>query len=184
MKSLVAVAFLLAVGCGSGSDSEGAPLSGDGSKSLLDAGGHPLSATTDDPGTLTFESELLRLVNDHRASKGLPALIDSSALRAAARGHSRHMIEHRFFAHASPEGLSPGDRLTLNGIAWTGVGENIAAGYATPQAAFDAWMASADHRGNIESAQWTHAGVGYAIDPSPTEEFPHAHLWTQNFVRR
>jgi uncharacterized protein YkwD len=93
------------------------------------------------------------------------------------------MIVHGFFSHTSPEGLSPGDRLTRNGIAWSSVGENIAAGYATPQAVFDAWLASPGHRQNIESEQWTHTGVGYALDRAPSDDFPHTHLWTQAFVQ-
>lgn len=176
-------------GCGSPSDPEpGSAAAGasaeKGAAEAVDGGGHPLSATTDDSGTLMFESELIRRVNDYRVARGLNALVDSPSLRAAARAHSKHMVLHRFFSHASPEGYSPGDRLTLLGIPWTSVGENIAAGYATPQAVFDAWLASPGHRENIESEQWTHAGVGYGLDGAPSEEFPHAHFWTQNFVRR
>jgi len=175
-----------AVGVGCGRESEAAPADGSAASSakpVLDAGGHPLSAPTDDPGTLTFETELTRLVNDFRVSKGLNPLVDSPPMRDVARAHSRHMIVHRFFSHTSPEGLSPGDRLTLDGTAWTSVGEDIAAGYATPQAVFDAWLASPGHRANIESDQWTHTGAGYALDREPSDEFPHAHVWTQDFVR-
>lgn len=179
-----ALAAALGVGCGRESDSAFAadPAGAGSAKSRLDAGGHPLSLPTDDPGTLAFEGELTHLVNQHRASIGLAPLADAPELRGAARAHSSHMITHRFFAHASPEGLSPGDRLTLNGIEWSGVGENIAAGYATPQAVFDAWMASPAHRENIESDRWTRTGAGYALDRAPSDEFPHAHLWTQTFT--
>lgn len=180
----------LFTGCGSPSDPEKptGPSAAESSKAgaaalTLDSGGHLLSVPTDDPGTLAFETEVTKLVNDHRATLGLAPLVDSTELRGAARAHSRHMTQHEFFAHTSPEGYSPGDRLTLNGIGWTSVGENIAADYATPQAVFDAWMASPGHRENIESALWTHAGTGYALDASPSEEFPHGHLWTMNFLR-
>jgi uncharacterized protein YkwD len=192
MKTIAILAGLaaaaLSAGCDSSSDAgkvspseETAPASSE--KASVDAGGHPLSAPTADPGTLTFETELIRLVNDYRASKGLPALVDSSTLRDSARANSQHMIVHEFFSHTSPEGLSPGDRITQNGIAWTSVGENIAAGYATPQAVFDAWLASPGHRQNIESERWTHTGVGYALDRAPSDDFPHTHLWTQDFVQ-
>lgn len=182
-------AAALLTGCGSPSDPEKPLLSSGvstkaGAAALsVDAGGHPLSSPTDDPGTLAFETEVTRLVNDYRVSIGLAPLADSTELRGTARAHSRHMILHRFFSHTSPEGLSPGDRLNANGIGWTTVGENIAADYATPQAVFDAWMASPGHRENIESDQWTHVGTGYALDASPSEEFPHGHVWTQNFLR-
>jgi len=189
MRLLGAIlATLTAIGCGAeSSESSSASPERDAAAALrttTDDGGHPLSSLTEDPGTLAFESEVLRLVNDHRVSKGLSALTDSPALRATARAHSQHMAMHPFFGHASPEGLSAGDRLGLNGIAWGSVGENIAAGYETPQAAFDAWMGSPEHRTNIESIQWTHAGAGYALDGAPSEEFPHGHFWTLDFVRR
>jgi uncharacterized protein YkwD len=186
LAALIAGAAL--VGCGS--DSDAAPVSvavessAGSAKTSVDAGGHPLSSATDDVGTMAFETELLRLVNEYRVSRGLAPLTDSGALRAAARAHSQHMALHGFFSHTSPEGLSPAERLTLVDIPWTSVGENIAAGYTTPQAVFDAWLASPGHRQNIESEAWTHAGVGYALDGSPTEESPHVHYWTQNFIRR
>jgi uncharacterized protein YkwD len=192
MKTIAILAGLaagvLSAGCdaspdgGKVSPSEEAALASS-AKASVDAGGHPLSAPTSDPGTLTFEAEVIRLVNDYRASKGLTALVDSSAVRDSARANSQHMIVHGFFSHTSPEGLSLVDRLTENGIAWTSVGENIAAGYATPQAVFNAWLASPGHRQNIESEVWTHTGVGYALDRAPTDDFPHTHLWTQDFVQ-
>jgi uncharacterized protein YkwD len=184
----LAAAAAFFVGCGSPSDPEKvsaseATASDKSASASIDAGDHPLSVPTDDPGTLTFETEVLRLVNDYRVSRGLNALVDSAALRDSARAHSRHMVLHRFFSHTSPEGLEPGDRLTRNGIGWTSVGENVATGYATPQAVFEAWLASPGHRANIESDRWTHAGVGYALDGAPTAEFPQVHYWTQNFLR-
>jgi uncharacterized protein YkwD len=182
-----AFAGAVLVGCGSDSDSASAASDGAGSasaKASVDAAGHPLSSPAEDPGTVAFESELLRLVNEYRLSRGINTLADSSALRAAARAHSQHMALHKFFSHTSPEGLSPGERLALLDIPWSSVGENIAAGYATPQAVFDAWLASPGHRKNIESDAWTHAGVGFAQDSAPTDDVPHTYYWTQNFVRR
>ena len=184
-----ALAGILLVGCGAETDSGNISVAPGEAKqgtatTSIEVEAHPLSSASDDPGTLAFESELMRLINDYRVARGLNALIDSPALRAAARAHSRHMALHGFFSHTSPEGLSPGDRLALNDISWDSVGENIAAGYATPQAVFDAWMASPGHRENIESDAWTHAGAGYALDAAPSDDSPHTHYWTQNFLRR
>lgn len=180
-KAVVPALAALLAACGSGSDSEGAPAPA--SEPVLYANGHTLAQPTSDPGTLTFETELLRLVNAHRVARGLNALVDSSALRGLARGHSRHMIEHRFFDHAAPESWVPGDRLSEAGIDWTRVGENIATGYATPQAVFEAWLLSPSHRENLEGEAWTHAGPGYAQDAAPSAEFPQAHYWTLVLVR-
>lgn len=146
--------------------------------------GHPLVSPTEGAEILDFETELLALVNAHRVSLGLDALVDSGELRDEARAHSEHMIVHRFFDHISPEGLFPATRLDAAGIEWAEVGENIAAGYATPEAVFQGWLSSPGHRTAIEDPDWTHTGVGYAVDGEPTEEHPHVHYWTQSFVRR
>lgn len=146
--------------------------------------GHPLVLPNSDPGVTVFETELLRLVNDHRLAIGQSPLIPATRLGDAARAHCRHMIDHRFFSHAAPEGLTPAERLTLANVDWSSVGENIAAGYSTPQAVFDAWMASPEHRANMESPAFTFAGAGYAQDAGPTDDFPQVHYWAMAFLRR
>jgi uncharacterized protein YkwD len=154
------------------------------SERLDDANGHPLLLPNTDPGVAVFETELLRLVNDYRLSLGKSPLVPSTLLGDAARAHARHMIEHRFFAHASPEGLTPAERLALANVDWTAVGENIAAGYSTPQAVFEAWLASPEHRANLESDSFTYAGVGYAQDADPSADFPLVHYWSMALLRR
>ncbi len=184
-------AVLLLLGCGSGGDSESPEEGAALSKAALDPpaepmayeNGHPLSAPAADRAVLWMESEVVRLVNAHRVSQGLNALVDTSEIRHVARAHSRHMIDHRFVGHVNPEGLGAGDRLGWAGIAWEHAGENVAAGYASPQETFDAWMASPGHKEVIEGGLWTHTGAGYAADPWPTDSFPYVHYWTQNFLK-
>lgn len=174
-----------AVACDAGTASQGI----DGSavfsdQPLLDGQGRPLLVSNTDPGVAVFESELLRLVNDYRLVLGLQPLVPSTKLSDAARAYTRTMIGSRYFGHATPEGLSPGERLALANVDWSVVGENIAAGYSTPQDVFEAWMASPKHRANIESDRFTHAGVGYSLDPAPTGDFPDTHFWAMAFLRR
>src|SRR5262245_41254591 len=78
---------------------------------VLDENGHPLLLPNTDPAVAVFEAEVLRLVNDYRVALGLSALIPSTRLGDAARAHARHMIEHRFVSHITPEGLPPSARL-------------------------------------------------------------------------
>jgi uncharacterized protein YkwD len=153
-------------------------------KPILDANGHPLLLPNSDPGVTVFESELLRLVNDYRLALGLQPLIPVTNLGDAARAHARHMIEHRFISHVSPEGLIAGDRLSLLHVDWTAVSENIASAYSTPQAVFDAWLQSPPHRSVIESDRFTHAGAGYAMDKNPTPAFAGVHYWAMLFLQR
>ncbi|HLY07744.1 MAG TPA: CAP domain-containing protein [Planctomycetota bacterium] len=169
--------------CDSGGTASSVTLSAP-SEPLNDANGHPLLLPNTDPGVTVFETELLRLVNDYRLKMGLSPLIPAPVLGDAARAHCRHMIDHRFFAHLSPEGLTPAERLTLANVDWNSVGENIAAGYSTPQAVFDAWLASPEHRANMEAEGFTYAGAGYAEDADPTPEFPQVHYWSMAFLRR
>lgn len=190
MKNLIAIAMtgLLAAcgGGGGGSDDDGStggstesspPPSGSTSQAY--SNGHPLVLTTNDETTLLRESDVHRLVNERRIALGKNALIDAGGIRDVARAHSNHMIVHSFFAHTNPEGDTPGDRLRAGGVGWSMAGENIAAGYSTPQAAFDAWMASPPHKENIERDGWVYAGVGYWYDAGS----PYGWYWTQNFTK-
>jgi uncharacterized protein YkwD len=174
--------------CDAGSSPAGTPAvtaSDAGVKEpLLDDNGHPLLVPNTDPGVQVFETELLRLVNDYRLVLGLSPLIPSTLLGDAARAHARHMIEHRFVSHITPEGLSQSARLTLANVDWNLAAENVASTYSTPRDVFEAWMGSPTHRANIESDRFTHAGVGYSIDRAPTASFPYVHFWAMAFVRR
>jgi len=180
-----AIAFLAACDANGGGDAGGIDASAVFSdQPVVDGNGHPLLLPNTDPAVAQFESELLRLVNDYRMVMNLQPLTSSTRLGDAARAHARHMIEHRFVSHISPEGLLPGERLALLHVDWTAAAENIASAFSTPQDVFDAWLKSPLHKANIESDRFTHAGVGYALDPAPTAEFAAVHYWAMAFVQR
>jgi uncharacterized protein YkwD len=50
----------------------------------------------------------------------------------AARLHSQDMNDRGYFAHNTPEGTDPGQRITAAGFSWTGWGESIAGGNSFP----------------------------------------------------
>lgn len=136
-----------------------------------------------DAAWISFELEVLNLVNQHRAagadcgSAGSfdPAgpLTMNDALRCAARNHSLDMAVRDYFDHYSPEGDGPGVRLDLAGYAGSSWAENIAWGYATPAAVVAGWMNSPGHCANIMRPHLTETGVGYY----------EGRLWTQTFGR-
>ncbi len=111
----------------------------------------------------------LCLVNGQRTSRGLGALTRNGRLDAAARRHSSDMVERRYFAHRSPEGRQPADRIRAAGYltsatAWV-VGENLAWGTydrATPRAIVKAWMGSPGHRANMLDRRYREIGLGVA----------------------
>lgn len=61
------------------------------------------------------------------------------------------MKARTYFAHLTPEGLTPGGRITGAGFAWSAVAENIALGQPTAREAVKDWLASQGHCVNLLS---------------------------------
>ena len=100
------------------------------------------------------------LVNAHRRSLGLSALVWDQIAADVALAHSMDMVTRDYFSHASPDGDTVADRLRSAGINFRLAGENIAFGFLEADDVFTAWMNSPEHRDNIELAGFTHHGVG------------------------
>lgn len=190
---LLPLALVLAAGCGGGGDSSsggtqvlGAAEGGSGGTcSTTYPNGHPLNWHTTDAAVLALEEEIVELVNNYRVamSEPRPALIHEELMRSCARGHSRHMRNdsHGFWSHVNPEGDPPWPRMNANGIVYTTAGENIAAGYPTPEDTFNGWLASPGHRANIEEPRYRRTGVGYQPNPEPGPQ-PYSNFYTQIFA--
>lgn len=122
---------------------------------------------------LSYEKQVVTLVNQERAKNGLKPLTLSSKLSNVARAKSQDMHDKGYFSHTSPTYGSPFDMMRSFGISYRAAGENIAMGYGTPAAVMNGWMNSSGHRANILSANFTQIGVGYVAD---------GHYWTQMFI--
>lgn len=111
------------------------------------------------------------LTNQIRASYSLPALRRDTRLDTAAALHSLDMGVRLFFDHVNPDGLDPTARARAQGYT-TGVGENIAYGYANARAVVLGWMASVGHCHNMLSSA-VDLGVGTAFVGTPhySQEF-------------
>jgi uncharacterized protein YkwD len=102
----------------------------------------------------------VKLVNAHRRSLGLSALVWDSRAAAVAKAHSRDMLNQHYFSHKSLDGRSTWDRLAARGVTYSEAGENIAWGQGTGRDVLRAWLRSPGHRKNIERGSYTHHGVG------------------------
>lgn len=122
---------------------------------------------------LEYEKEVVRLVNEIRASYGLNELKINEKLCSVAREKSKNMHDLGYFSHTSPTYGSPFDMMKKFGITYRSAGENIAMGYSTPKAVVDAWMNSEGHRANILNSSFTEIGVGYISS---------GNYWTQMFI--
>ncbi len=113
-----------------------------------------------------FEELVVELVNEERWINGaLPPLKHNSLLDISAETHSHDMADRNFFAHCDLDTKTlPWDRMTAAGYQWNSAGENIAAGYGTPQDVMTGWMNSSGHRANILSTSFREIGVGYYYD--------------------
>jgi uncharacterized protein YkwD/uncharacterized membrane protein required for colicin V production len=111
------------------------------------------------------EAEMLKLLNNERRKRGLKPLKLDEQLRQVARRHSRDMLARGYFAHESPEGRTPFDRLKSAGIDYGAAGENLALA-PDVETAHRGLMESPGHRANILRREYGRVGIG-AIRASP-----------------
>jgi len=105
----------------------------------------------------TFESQVVKLVNTERLSRGLSPLRVDPTLMAAASGWSRNQAARRRMYHSK-----------------MGYGENVAYGQTTPRDVHVTWMNSRGHRANILNPKYSAIGVGLAYNGGVP-------YWTQSF---
>jgi uncharacterized protein YkwD len=118
-----------------------------------------------------LEAGLHAAVNDVRQRSGLIVLQRDPALDAVARAHSEDMASRGYFAHETPEGLTPPDRLKRAGIRRiTLAGENVGlTSRGNPnQEIVGGWLASPVHRQNLLAPVFNATGVGIARGPDGT----------------
>jgi uncharacterized protein YkwD len=136
------------------------------------AGASSCASATASPGragAATTVRATACLINAVRRDHGLHALRLSARLSSAARGHSVDMVRRRYFAHATPEGLSPTLRVRRTGYLrahrrWI-VGETLAwwRGRAAPAQIVRAWMHSPPHREVLLTPAFRDVGIGIAL---------------------
>jgi len=106
-----------------------------------------------------LETRMLDLVNRERAAAGLPPVAPDPEMTGVARKHSAEMFARGYFAHQTPEGLSPFDRMKRDGVAFRTAGENLALA-PTLSVAHNGLMNSPGHRANILQPSFGRLGIG------------------------
>ncbi len=125
----------------------------------------------DIPVTEDYKSayEVLDIVNKERASQGKAKLTMDKDLLATAMLRANELVLN--FSHTRPDGTSCFSAITKN---TGGVGENIAAGYYSPEDVMTGWMNSSGHRANILMDDFTTIGIG-------SVKYGAARYWVQVF---
>ncbi|CAN5851589.1 hypothetical protein BH23ACT11_BH23ACT11_09120 [soil metagenome] len=126
-----------------------------------------------DGRTVTLEghkAELLRLHNEARAEHGVSKICIQGALMIAAQKHAEDMIQREYYAHETPEGVTPADRVSNDGydFATTGENNNMATKSSGGEPDRDelkdtvkSWMDSPGHRENLLNPAFREIGIGF-----------------------
>ncbi|MDO5520837.1 MAG: CAP domain-containing protein [bacterium] len=132
----------------------------------------PTIPTLSVKGTINYDyiNNVLKLVNKERKEKGLKALTLDTSLTHSAIQRSYEIA--MYFSHTRPNGQSC---FTAIETPWSAVGENIAAGYSTPEKVVNGWMNSPGHRANMLNETYNAIGIGAV-------EIEGCYYWVQIFM--
>ncbi len=190
------------------SNSSGGPASPQGSSPVSSAApgtpapdddGNPFNnaaPSTDTPiakldcGISNLGRDIIQLLNAERArgascgTRGIfnPAgtLAWNAQLEDAAAVHSRDMSDNNLFSHVGSGGQTLAVRVDASGYQWLLLGENIAAGFDTPEATVQAWMASDGHCANVMNPQFEDIALACVAGTQATR---YRNYWTLDFGR-
>jgi hypothetical protein len=71
------------------------------------------------------------------------------------------MLNENYFAHTSPDGITPWYWISKAGYKYVAAGENLAKGFTESEYVHEAWMSSPSHKANILNS--TYQDVGIAV---------------------
>jgi len=109
-----------------------------------------------------ISSVLVEQTNEERVTLGIQELSVNPILEQAARLKANDMALKSYFAHTSPEGVSPWAWLEAVGYTFTTAGENLAVNFVDSEDVTEAWMNSPGHRANIVHSDFTEIGIATA----------------------
>ena len=136
-----------------------------------------VSAAPLDAGAVT--ARVVELTNAERQKAGLPPLTINPQLSQAAQLYSQVLAGDACFGHTCGPVPDMIQRVLRVGYGnWTAVGENVAAGYPSPEGVVAGWMSSAGHRANILSPSYREIGIGL------TSGGRYGAYWAQEFGSR
>ncbi len=132
------------------------------------------------------EREVANLIRSHQG-QGRPFMVEHPILTSVAQSRARDMANRGYFGHTNPDGIGPNALVSAAGfhlpdwydhsLAGNNI-ESIAAGYTSPPAVVNAWIASPGHRTHVLAEdvffqEQTYYGVGYVYAPGS----PYLHYW-------
>lgn len=105
---------------------------------------------------------LVELANNNRIQNNVSHLSTNAVLEAAAQLKANDMAAKSYFAHVSPEGLTPWHWFKQAGYDFQYAGENLAVNFSDSYDVDRAWMNSPTHKANILNGKFTEIGIATA----------------------
>ncbi len=102
---------------------------------------------------------IIQLTNQKRQLFGLSFLKESPVLDRVAYLKVEDMEKKGYFAHRSPEGISPWHWFRVAGYNYKFAGENLAIGFLDSGELMNAWYNSPSHRENLLNPRYKEMGV-------------------------
>ena len=106
---------------------------------------------------------LVDLTNADRKANALGVPHGKSDTRRCRSGKANDMAAKSYFAHTSPEGLTPWHWFFKNGYRFKYAGENLAVNFSDSAEVERAWMNSPGHRANILNGKFTEVGIAISF---------------------
>lgn len=124
-----------------------------------------------------YINEVVRLINEARASEGIAPLTADDSLNSAAAVRADEL--NTLFDHTRPDGSSCFTILREMNIKYNTCAENIAIGQRSPQSVVDSWLSSPEHYANIMNSKLKKIGVG--VTPASSGNYS-GYAWVQLFT--
>jgi len=103
---------------------------------------------------------VVTLTNNERQALAEPPLSRNQILDRAATLKAEDMAANGYFAHNSPDGVTPWHWFQEVGYVYAHAGENLAVYFSDSDEVVKAWMNSPTHRANIVNATYQEIGIG------------------------
>ncbi len=121
-----------------------------------------LAASQASPASGDFVAQVLKLLNDDRATQGRAPLTYNPTLAGEATAYAKLMADRNFFGHEGLDGSTSESRVRTAAYRGSFRGEALAAGQTTPQGVVNTWLTSPAHAAIVLDASAVDVGIGYA----------------------
>ena len=110
-------------------------------------------------GASVTASVLVDLTNESRLAYNEAPLVRNPVLDRAATLKAEDMAKEGYFAHDSPEGVTPWHWFKQAGYTFLYAGENLAINFVDAEEVRNAWLASPLHRANLLDVKFKEIGM-------------------------